>query len=39
MHDQMIILNQENMVHPLTKGLPRDQVYYLSKRMGLKPIN
>ena len=29
---------KENIADPLTKGLAREQVYYLSRGMGLKPI-
>lgn len=29
--------SKENLADPLTKGLNRGQVYYLSKGMSLKP--
>lgn len=28
---------KENIADPLIKGLSRDQIYYLSKGIGLKP--
>ncbi|KAL0366308.1 UNVERIFIED_CONTAM: Retrovirus-related Pol polyprotein from transposon TNT 1-94 [Sesamum radiatum] len=33
------IKSKENLADPLTKGLSRDQVYCLSRGMGLKPDN
>ena len=33
------IKSKENIADPLTKGLPRDQVQYTTKGMGLKPIS
>ena len=32
------IQSKKNLEDPLTKGLPRDQVNFLSRGMGLKPI-
>ena len=32
------IKSQENLVDPLTKGLPREQVKYTSSEKGLKPF-
>lgn len=32
------VKSKENLADPLTKGLARDQVYHLSRGMGLKPI-
>ena len=32
------VKSKENIVDPLTKGLPRDQVQYTTRRIGLKPI-
>ena len=32
------VKSKENITDPLTKGLPRDQVQYTSRRMRLKPI-
>ena len=32
------VKSNENIADPLTKGLPRDQVQYTARRMGLKPI-
>ena len=32
------IKSKENIADPLTKGLPREQVKYTSRGMGLKPI-
>lgn len=33
------IRSKENLADPFTKGLNREQVYKLSRGMGLKPIN
>ena len=32
------VKSKENIADPLTKGLAKEQVYYLSRGMGLKPI-
>ena len=32
------IKSKDNLADPLTKGLPRDQVNYLSRGMELKPM-
>ena len=32
------IKSKENLANPLTKGLPREQVKYTSRVMGLKPF-
>ena len=32
------IKSKENLADPLTKGLPREQVKYTSRGMGLKPF-
>ena len=32
------VKSKENIVDPLTKGLPRDKVQYMARRMGLKSI-
>ncbi|KAK4368221.1 hypothetical protein RND71_012013 [Anisodus tanguticus] len=31
------IKSNDNITDPLTKGLPKDQMFCLSRRMGLKP--
>ena len=33
------IKSKDNIADPLTKGLTKEQVYRLSRGMGLKPIN
>ena len=32
------VKSKENIADPLTKGLPKEQINYTSKGMGLKPI-
>ena len=33
-----IVKSKENIADPLTKGLPREQILFTSRGMGLKPI-
>ena len=32
------VKSKENIVDPLTKGVPREQILFTSREMGLKPI-
>jgi hypothetical protein len=32
------VKSKENIADPLTKGIPKEQVKYTSRGMGLKPI-
>ena len=33
------VKSKENIVDPLTKGLPRKQIEFTTRGMGLKPVN
>ena len=32
------VKSKENIADPLTKGLPREQIEFTTRRMGLKPV-
>ena len=33
------VKSKENIAAPLTKGLPREQIEFTTRGMGLKPVN